>query len=53
MNMKTITRLEKNLNNDNNNHLDEEAGVDGDVNWYRLVGRQRASIYPSLKGAYP
>lgn len=45
MNMKTI-------NNDNNNHLDEEAGVDGNVNWHGLVGRQCASIYPSLEGAY-
>lgn len=53
MNMKTMYQIGKILNNDNNNHLDEEAGVDGDVNWYHLVGRQCASIYPSLKGAYP
>lgn len=51
MNMK-IYQIGKILNNDNNNHLDEETAVNGNVNWYGLVGRQCASIYPSLKSAY-
>lgn len=50
--MKITYQTGKNLNNDNNIHFDEEAGIDRNVNWYGLVGRQLASIYPSFKGAY-
>lgn len=47
--MKTTYQSSKNVYNDNNIHFDEEASINGTINWYGLSGGQSASSTKVLK----